>query len=405
MSDGSMRDSWTRGELMIGEEAEQIEYMAKAGADSLMINEKRLVDQFCELVLIDSPSLGERQMADTIKILLGELGCQVREDETGPRISGNCGNLVATCPGSLEGPPLLLAGHLDTVEPCHGKKAVIGGDRIIRSQGTTILGADDLAGITAILEALRTARERNIPHRSLEFLLTVAEELHLKGSHQLEPGLLQAREAYVLDTSGAPGFAVLAAPGHILMSFAVTGKAAHAGIAPQDGINAITAAARGIAAMKLGRIDPDTTANIGRIEGGGETNIVAAHCLVTAECRSLDYGRLVEQAAGMRGAMEQAAFEAGASLAVEQTISYLPYHVDAVRPVVRRFENACRLSGLTARLGPGGGGSDNNVLAQMGIEGIVLSCGMNQVHSCREEISIADLCGTARLLLALISLP
>jgi tripeptide aminopeptidase len=369
------------------------------------VNGKRLVDLFCGLVPIDSPSLGERAMADVVRPLLEELGFQVQEDHAAPLISGHCGNLIARCPGRLEGPPLLLGVHLDTVEPCHGKKAVTGSDGIIRSQGTTVLGADDLAGITAILEALRTARERGIPHRSLEILLSVAEELHLRGSSQLEPGQFKAKEAYILDTSGPPGLLVLAAPGHIHMRFQVTGKAAHAGIAPQDGISAIAVAAQGIASMKLGRIDSETTANIGRIEGGGETNIVAADCLVTTECRSLDYDRLVGQAAHMRRAMEQAAGESGASVSVEETISYLPYRIGTDRPVIRRFQEACRLVGLDSRMCPGGGGSDNNVLVQMGIEGVVLSCGMNRVHSCSEEIRIRDLCDTARLVLALISLP
>lgn len=367
-----------------------------------MIDEKRLTRLFCELVEIDAPSRGERTMADHVAGLLSDLGCTVEEDQAAQAIGGNCGNLYARLPGSLPGAPLLLAVHLDTVEPGRGKKGLIGSDGIIRSTGETILGADDLAGVSAILEAIRSAAEDGTPHRPLEILLTVAEEQHLTGSHHLEPERLAAREAYVLDTSGPPGLAVLQAPGHIALTFEVHGQAAHAGIAPEAGISAIQAAARGIALMPLGRIGESSTANIGRIEGGGETNVVADYCRVTAECRSLGAESLRALADEMRSAMQLAADQSGARLVIHESRSYEPYQVDREHPVVRRFVKACGLTGLPVRLGATGGGSDNNILALHGIVGIVLSCGMMKVHSCQEEISIRDLVDTARLVEALI---
>jgi tripeptide aminopeptidase len=370
----------------------------------LAINEQRLVGLFCDLVQIDSPSRQERNMADHLQALLEALGGTVEEDDAAAALGGNCGNLYARLPGKLPGPPLLLSVHMDTVEPCHGKRAIVGADGIIRSGGDTILGADDLAGIAAILEAVRTADELGLPRRSLEVMLSVAEELHLTGSHHMQVERLRAKEAYVLDTSGAPGKAVLAAPGHIWLEFLLKGKAAHAGIIPEAGISAIQAAALGIAAMPLGRIDPQTTANIGRVEGGGETNIVADTCRVTAECRSLDLGRLRAQAEAMKQAMQSGARQVGAQLTVTEKISYLPYQIGEDSPVVRRFREACRLVGLDAKLGPTGGGSDNNVLALQGIEGIVMACGMDQVHSCQEQIRVRDLVDTARLVCALICL-
>lgn len=367
-----------------------------------MIDEKRLVELFCELVRIDSPSRGERMMADRVTGLLRELGCEVFEDQAGQAIGGNCGNLYARLPGDLPGEPLLFAVHLDTVEPGRGKQAIIGPDGVIRSSGSTVLGADDLAGVSAILEAIRSVREDGSLHRPLEILLTVAEEQHLTGSHHLDTARLSAREAYVLDTSGAPGLAVLQAPGHIALTFEIHGQAAHAGIAPETGVSAIQVAARGIAAMRLGRVDESSTANIGRIEGGGETNVVADFCRVTAECRSLDAGTLRSLADEMRDAMLTAALEAGASVDILESVSYEPYQVDRGHPVVKRFEAACRQLGLPVRLVSTGGGSDNNILALAGITGIVLSCGMNRVHSCQEEISIHDLTDTARLVQALL---
>ena len=370
-----------------------------------MIDENRLTRLFCELVAIDSPSRGERQMADRVTVLLRELGCEVEEDQAGQAIGGNCGNLYARLAGTLPGAPLLLSVHLDTVEPSAGKQALIGEDGVIRSSGRTILGADDLAGVTAILEAIRSTREKAIPHRSLEILLTVAEEQHLTGSHHLEVHRLKAREAYVLDTSGEPGLAVLQAPGHIALTFEIQGQAAHAGIAPETGISAIQVAARGIAAMQLGRVNAVTTANIGRIEGGGETNVVADYCRVTAECRSLDTASLRLQADHMRSAMLTAAEAAGARVDVVETPSYQPYQVDPNHRVVRSFVTACEELGLKVRLTSTGGGSDNNILSLHGITGIVLSCGMAKVHSCQEEIRIRDLVDTARLVQALICQP
>ncbi len=367
-----------------------------------MINEQRLTQLFGELVTIDAPSLQERTMADAVSRLLSALGFEVFEDQAAAAIGGNCGNFYARLTGDLPGLPLLLSGHLDTVEPCRGKRAIVGTDGIIRSAGDTILGADNLAGISAILEAVRSVREDGIPHRSLEILLSVAEERHLTGTHHLEIGRLAAREAYVLDTSGSPGLAILQAPGHIALTFDFLGQAAHAGIAPETGISAIQAAALGIAELRLGRVDETSTANIGRIAGGGETNVIPDHCRVTAECRSLDAGRLRQLADEMCASMRRGAASTGARLEVHEVTSYQPYEISPEHPVVRRFVDVCETIGLPVRLAATGGGSDNNILALHGIAGIVLSCGMMKVHSCQEEISVRDLVDTAKLVRGLI---
>lgn len=367
-----------------------------------MINEKRLVKLFCDLVEIDAPSRQERLMADRASALLQLRGCEVFEDLASAAIGGNCGNLYASLDGTLPGPPLLLAVHLDTVEPCRGKHAVVGDDGIIRSQGSTILGADDLAGLASVVEAIQSLKEDGTAHRSLEILLSVAEEQHLTGSHHLDMRRLTAKEAYVLDTSGPPGLAVLQAPGHIVMNFEFSGQASHAGISPETGVSAVQAAARGVARLRLGRVDPISTANVGRIEGGGETNVIPDFCRVSAECRSLDAGRLRELADEMRAAMQAAADETNARLQIQENTSYLPYQIAPDRPVVQRFVSACRKLNLPLRLTATGGGSDNNVLALHGIEGIVLSCGMMNVHSCQEQIAVVDLVDTARLVQGLL---
>ncbi len=382
-----------------------------------MIDEASLSQLFLGLASLDAPSLGERSVADAVISYLASLGLTVEEDQAGQAIGGNCGNLLCRIPANwalgrglpddvridAERPPLLLSTHIDTVQPCFGKQITLGSDRVFRSDGKTILGADDLAGVVAILAAIRELGESRLPHRSLELLFSVAEEVHLQGISQFDTRQLTAREGYVLDTSGAPGAGVIAAPGHLHLTFNVTGRSAHAGIAPETGVSAITVAAKGIAAMRLGRINARTTANIGQISGGGETNIVAEQCSVTAECRSLDPEELATQADHMCACMTDAARALGAVVATEIHQSYHPYQVDRMEPVARRFETACAAIGKTPRLISTGGGSDMNVLARAGIRGMVLSCGMQQVHSCDEHLLLDDLVDLTRLVLALIN--
>lgn len=367
-----------------------------------MINQDRLVKTFCDLVRIDSVSGRERELADFLKKLLQEQGFTVSEDNTGKIIGGNCGNVHAVLKGETDLSPLLFSLHMDTVQPGIGKRPQIGADRIIRSDGSTVLGADDMAGAAAVIEAVRSLREEKVQSRSLELLFSVAEEAHLQGIRHFDHSRLQAKEAYVLDTSGSPGLAVIAAPGHIKMDFTVTGRSAHAGIDPEKGISAISIAARAITGMRTGRLDAETTANIGCIEGGGETNLVADRCFFTAECRSLSEERLERQVAAMCRTAEQMAREAGGTVTIDKHRSYDPYSIAPERPVVRRFLTACANVGISGRLGKTGGGSDNNFLQSWGIEGVVLSCGMQQVHTCQEHIAITDLMDTARLVRALI---
>jgi len=386
-----------------------------------MIDQQRLIALFLGLARLDSPSLHERAVADAVIAELHRLGLTVLEDDAASRIQGTTGNLLCKVqanwalqdlpepawPGAAAAraerqAPLLFSTHLDTVLPCHNKQIRLDHDEVFRSDGTTILGADDLAGVTAVLALLQELRARKKPHRPLELLFSVAEEIHLQGIQAFDASRLVAREGYVLDTSGPPGIGVVAAPGHVHLKWTVTGRPAHAGIAPETGISAIEVAARGIARMQLGRLDPETTANIGRIEGGGETNIVAATCTVTAECRSLDPVRLAEQTRHLDWCMTQAAAEAGATVTSAIHQSYHPYRVDPGQPVARRFQDACTSIGQTARLITTGGGSDLNVLAKAGLSGMVLSCGMQQVHSGAEHLALADLVTLVRLLLALV---
>lgn len=189
-----------------------------------MIDEKRIADFFAELVSIDSPSLEEREMADTLKIKFAEIGVTLTEDHTQEQTGSNAGNLFARIPGSLAGAPVLFAAHMDTVEPAKGKKAVSHEDGTVTSDGTTVLGADDLAGVTAIYEAVRHLIETKIPHRPIEILISTGEELYCKGANAFDYSQVQAKEAYVLDLSGAIGAAAYAAPTLVSFAAKIQGK-------------------------------------------------------------------------------------------------------------------------------------------------------------------------------------
>ena len=236
-----------------------------------MIDEKRIADFFAELVSIDSPSLEECEMADTLKAKFAEIGVNFTEDHTQEQTGSNAGNLFARIPGSIDGAPVLFAAHMDTVEPAKGKKAVFHDDGTVTSDGTTVLGADDLAGVTAIYEAVRHITEAGAPHSPIEILISTGEELYCKGANAFDYSQVQAKEAYVLDLSGAIGAAAYAAPTLVSFKAEIQGKAAHAGFHPEDGINSIQAAARAVAQLPQGHVAESTTANIGKIGGGSGT--------------------------------------------------------------------------------------------------------------------------------------
>ncbi len=362
-----------------------------------MIARERLAREFLALAAIDAPSLHEREMADALRARLEAFGATVAEDGAGAALGGNAGNLLADLPGDLPGPPLLFSAHMDTVVPCVGKTPRLDADGRFRSDGTTVLGSDDLAGVCAILEAARSLREDGVPHRAIQIVFSVGEEINLLGAQQVAPGALEAREGYVLDTSGRPGHAVDTAPGNRHIEAVFRGRASHAGIAPEKGANAVAAAAAGIAACAWGRLDPLTTANVGRIEGGGPTNIVPEECRVSCECRSFEAARLDALAGSIAESFRTAAARHGCTVDVEDRKAYETFALDEAHPVVRRFADACAALGIAPDLSRGGGGSDANVYAHRGVACLVMACGMTDVHSTHESLALADLEAVARL--------
>lgn len=365
-------------------------------------NTARLIDEFKAMVEIYSPSLGEREMADVLTAKLQELGFSVWEDDAGEKLGGNCGNLYAFLPGDEALEPLLFSAHMDTVEPAKGKTAVLHEDGTITSRGDTILGADDLAGVATILEAVRRIREQNLPHRPIELFLSVAEESLCIGAGAFDFSRVKSKQAYVLDMSGLIGTACNQAPTILSFTARIEGRAAHAGFAPQEGIHAIAAASDAISKLKLGRLDENTTRNIGVIGGGIATNIIPALCTVRGEIRSYSHERALSLADETRARFLESCKAFGAALEFVSNIACVAYQTDENSPVIKRFQAAAAKLAMSGALYPSFGGSDNNVMAQNGISGIVVACGMENCHSVTEYTSVRALEDTARLTMELM---
>ena len=357
-------------------------------------NRARLVETFTTLVAIDNPSGHEALMAQTIMALLQDEGIASELDAKG--------NLLARVPG--DGPALLLSSHMDSVAPAIGKRAVTRDDTIY-SAGDTVLGADDLGGLAAILEAVRTVRASGLPHRALELVFSVEEEIGLKGAKAFDWSSLTAHEGIALDMSGAVGGICVAAPAHDTLAVTITGKAAHAGVAPEAGISAIRVAAEAIAAMPLGRIDAETTANIGTITGGAAKNIVPERVVMIGEARSRDNAKLARQTAAMVAAFEEAAARHGAHADIIVTREYDAMRIAADAEIVQRCQAAITQIGLTPALLESGGGSDVSIANMHGITAVNLCLGYEQIHSTAEHIAIADLERATALVIALVLLP
>ncbi len=367
------------------------------------INSDRLINEFCALVSLDSPSYGESNVCGYIKHQLEDMGFSVSQDMAGAGHENGCGNLYGYLKGEEAlGEPMLFCAHMDTVEPSAGKRAVISGNGRITSGGDTVLGADDISGITAILEALRVITENGIRHRPIEVLFTVAEEVYCGGASQFDFSQIKARQAYVFDLSGPVGSAAYSAPSIVFFTAEITGKAAHAGFEPENGVHAIAAAADAVSQMKLGRVDDDTTLNIGIINGGRATNIVPDQCTVRGEVRSLSHQKALDLIETVKQQFSKSADAFGASFLFDARTGCKAYETPLDFPVSNRFLNVCKVMGLEESMIKTMGGSDNNYLAENGISGLVIASGMHACHTCEEYTTIDELIQSARVAASLM---
>lgn len=420
------------------------------------MNSERVLDSFLEMVAIESPSWHEAPMAAYCAGKLTEMGFSVTFDASAAETGSDTGNLIAHLPGTVPG-RIAFSAHLDTVKPCAGIEAVIECRHIcddvtcrmaevVCSAGDTILSADDKAGIAAIFEGIRATLEADAARPDITVLLTTCEEQSLLGSSALADdalvwpadlpaasrgteceALLGVRDGsgsfddaaeressmadacgggfplFVLDADGAPGTIVMGAPYHWTLRARIEGRAAHAGVEPEEGVSAIQVAAAAVAAMPLGRIDECTTANVGRIEGGVAVNIVPAAVTLEGECRSLYEDRVLAQRDAMTRALEEAAARFGGTVDVAWELDYPAVVHESGDAVVAHLEAAAAACGLTSRHAVSGGGADANVLGAKGADAITLGIGMANFHSVDEYIEVADLRDTARYVQAIIA--
>lgn len=362
-----------------------------------MINEERLVNLFRELCLINAPALGEKECAHYVRGYLENLGLEVREDDAGAKIGGNSNNIIAILKGNKPGVPrIFLSAHLDTVEPTAGL-IIEERDGVFYSVSDTILGADDKGGMAPAIEAVNALLESGDPHGDVYLLLSVAEEIGLKGAEALEIEDLNLDFGYVLDTGPPVGTFVTKTAYHDKLDVTITGKPAHAGKDPEKGINAIQVAAAAIHGMRLGRIGPETTANIGIIDGGTAVNVVCPFVHLRGEARSTNEAELVAQTDHMIQCFEKAAREWGAEVDIDHERHYDAYGVPANSKVVELAVQASKALGFDPVLRTTLGGSDANVYNTKGVPTIVVATGMDKIHTHDEFISRKDLIDTARL--------
>ncbi len=374
-----------------------------------VIDQDRLARSFVELVKIDSVSREEGALCEYLTQRLGQLGADTLVDDAGSAVGGDCGNLIGRYAGNRKAPPLLLSAHMDTVEPGRGVEPVLK-NGIYRSKGNTILGADDKCGVAIILEALACIADNKIPCGPLELLFTICEEIGLQGAKHLAFDQFNAQMGYVLDTRN-PEVIITRAPAANRIRLEIGGRAAHAGAEPEKGINAIELAARAIAPLNLGRIDHETTCNIGLVEGGVAINIVPDRVVVHGEARSHDISKLhsitdeiVQAFQKVVGASASRGEEGVPYLKVDVQLDFDRLHIDENHDAVRIARAAAANLDRVIYTATSGGGSDANILAQHGIVAGVLGTGCEKVHTVHEQVALKDMVRSTELLLEIIRL-
>lgn len=367
-----------------------------------MVNQDRIIEKFIEYVKVSSESRDEIRFQELLLAELKDMGFEIFLDESIKEKSGsNASNIIARYTNDPSEDYIMLSAHMDTVTPGNDIKPVIEGD-YIKSDGSTILGGDDKGGIITIMEAVRTLKEHKLLMHNIEIVFTICEEVGLLGSKYLDYEIIKSKKAIVLDSSGQPGNIIVKGPGQNKIDFKITGKTAHAGICPEEGISAIQIASEAISNMNLLRIDEETTANIGKISGGSATNIVCDSVVVNCEARSLSLDKLQEQTDHMVEEMKKACEKFGGKLDFEVTRSYNPLVVDENSELVKEVSKAMEQLDISPLLKASGGGSDTNNYFENGIEAINLAVGMTNVHTKDECIKISDLVKMTELIIELI---
>jgi tripeptide aminopeptidase len=349
----------------------------------------RLQETFVRLCEIRSPTGEEREIADTIAAQLSILGLEVTEDGAAEEAAAGAGNIIARLPGRSD-EWVMFCAHIDTV-PHKGQVEVVNDEGVFRSRGDTILGADNKAAVAVFMELVARHAEDGPPPVGIELVLTVAEEQGLRGAKALDVGPLRSSRGFVADHASEIGEVVVSTPTQQQVIADFAGVEAHAGIRPEDGSNAIAAAAAAISRMELGRLDAETTANVGIIEGGTSGNVVPGHCRITAEARSLDANRAAEVAGALTEACTWGATEHGCDVDVRVEELFRGYEIPRSSTSLALAEAGVRRAGLEPRRTMTGGGSDANALIAAGFDCILLANGTHDNHTSDESVSVRSL--------------
>lgn len=371
-----------------------------------MINSQRLLETFLELVNINSETGHEEVIQPILKKKFEELGLHVVEDRASEKSWLGANNLICTLPATSDNQDvakIYFTSHMDTVVPGLNIQPQINDDGYIYSDGTTILGADDKAGLAAIIETIQYLNDNKIPHGQIQFIITVGEESGLKGAKELDKSLIDAEFGYAVDASQPVGTTVVGAPTQMVINSTILGKTAHAST-PSEGISAINIAAKAISRMKLGQIDQYTTANIGKFHGGSATNIVADEVVLEAEARSHNDQSIEQQVAHMKEIFESTAQEFGGEAKVIIEKSYPGFKLNDEDKVTQYAINSAKELGLTGDTVIAGGGSDGSIINTFGIPTVILGVGYEHIHTTSERISIKSLNDLATQIVKIIEL-
>ena len=361
-----------------------------------IMNKKRLTQRFLRYVTCASESRDEREFCLMLEDELKEMGVRVGRDESGEKCGSNGWNIRASLPG--HGEPILFCAHLDTVSPGKGIKPVLDGG-VIRSGGDTVLGADDKAGVAAIMEAFESLTEHDLAHRPVEALFTICEELGLMGSKHADYSAFSSRQAVVLDSGPAVGSIINRAPANIRIHVKITGKSAHAGIAPNEGVHALKAAAAAISSIPCGYVDDESVMNIANMLAPGKTNVVPSLASFNMEIRSFSEATLDKHLKAAKKAVKDACDLYGASYSFEPERHSSVLHVPENGSLICLIRKALNDIGVEGCVDRTFGGSDATWLNANGIEAVNIGIGMKDAHSVTEHIAVDDLETTARLVM------
>ena len=375
------------------------------------VNRERLAANFTELCEIDSPSREEGQISQRLQTIFRELGpAEIVEDDSSGRTGSECGNLIIRFAGNVELEPIFFSCHMDTVQPARGVQVKRTGD-LFTSAGDTVLGSDDKSGLAACIEAMRMLQGEGRAHRPVEFVITTCEEIGLVGAKALDQQLIRAKEGYALDSSGFAKV-ITHAPAANRLTITVCGVAAHAGLHPEWGVNALIVAAKALAQVPTGRIDEETTANFGTINGGTASNIVPDRVVIEGEVRSHSVEKLdrlteaireifIATVADWRDLAGEAKGAPSVSIEVRQDFPVM--QLDREDRVIRRVDAAAQSIGMELSYEKAGGGSDANIFNGYGLATAIIATGMTNVHSTNEQVELQDMVDLTRLLIALLT--